>query len=254
MVVCGNRGDVRRQEDRSVGQALNEAGRAGRSSASADQNRERSRQKEAGLILGHWSPQRQGRGDGPTAGAFAAAPTENRDRAARREMVREATLEGLRDFERMAVPRPGKTAAANVAVIAVGAASSPLLDQVTLDSGSVLNTQRGRDVEHLEPIPSELLDAVRHASLRHSRPLTGRQNMLEPALSDAMASAADVAATIRINGQVDAVDRHATSPSGLVSLAGRLGGSGHTLVEMPSSRSSFCAKASEGVFPPASSW
>lgn len=40
-----------------------------------------------------------------------------------------------------------------------------------------------------------------------------------------------------------------------VSLAAaRFGGKGHTFVEMPSSRSSFWARASEGVFPPARSW
>lgn len=45
---------------------------------------------------------------------------------------------------------------------------------------------------------------------------------------------------------------YAAAPWDWLSLADRFGGRGHTEVGMPSSRSSFCASASDGVFPPAS--
>ncbi|WP_292090605.1 hypothetical protein, partial [Brevundimonas sp.] len=47
---------------------------------------------------------------------------------------------------------------------------------------------------------------------------------------------------------------YAAASWGGVSLAARFSGMGHALMGIPSSRSSFCAKAKDGVLPPASSW
>lgn len=56
------------------------------------------------------------------------------------------------------------------------------------------------------------------------------------------------------HGEVKERRAHAAAPwAGVSVLAARFCGRGHAEVGIPSSRSNFCAKASDGVFPPASS-